>query len=86
MSWTRLHDILGKSVVPPESAVVIERAVEIAVRRGDVAPNARWQLVEFWAANYLAGVSLEELDAQLAEEDRVIHGRKRQRRGTVSES
>ena len=84
MSWVRLHDILGKSVVPPESAVVIERAVEVAIRRGDVAPSAAWQLVEFWAASYLAGVSLEELDAQLDEEDRVTHGRKRRRGATVT--
>ena len=87
MSWIRLHDILGKSVVPPESAEVIERAVEIAVRRGDVAPNAAWMLVEYWAADYIAGCTVEDLDAQAAEEDRRTFGRKRRarRRTTVTE-
>jgi hypothetical protein len=57
--WIRLYDLLGQSVVPPDSAEVIERAVDKAVKRGDVSYRARWQLIEFWAADYLAGVETD---------------------------
>jgi hypothetical protein len=57
--WIRMYDIFGKSVVPANSAEIIIRAVRKAVKRGDVASTAKWQLVEFWAADYLAGVETD---------------------------
>ncbi len=57
--WVRVHDLFGKSVVPPDAAKVIQRAVAVAIERGDVSAGAAWQLIEFWAADYLAGVDTE---------------------------
>jgi hypothetical protein len=54
-----MYDLFGQSTVPPEAAEVIEHAVSKAIERGDVSPNAAWQLVEFWAADYLAGVETD---------------------------
>ena len=53
--WVRMRDIFGLSVMPPESAAVVVRAVNRAVAVGDCPRNARWQMVELWAADYLAG-------------------------------
>jgi hypothetical protein len=57
--WVRLYDILGQSTVPPDAAKVIAKAVEKAVEVGDVSARARWQIVEFWAADYLAGAETD---------------------------
>jgi hypothetical protein len=87
--WVRMHDIFGKSLLPPDSAEVVEKAVEVAIERGDVAPNAAYLLVEYWAADYLAGVPTDrQRDVQRAA-DRANReaptGRERRvhRRGTV---
>ena len=50
-----MRTLFGESVVPPESAAIIMRAVNRAVAVGDVPRNARWMFVEFLAADYLAG-------------------------------
>lgn len=53
-TWVRMRTIFGESVMPPESAAIVLRAVRRAVAVGDVSPKARWQIVERWAADYLA--------------------------------
>lgn len=53
--WVRMYDLFGLSVIPPESAKVVARALNIMVATGDCPRNARWQAVELWAADYLAG-------------------------------
>ena len=53
-SWVRMRTIFGESVMPPDSAAVVMRAVNRAVAVGDAPRNARWMIVELWAADYLA--------------------------------
>lgn len=65
-----MYDIFGKSVVPPDAAEVIEHAVEKAIERGDVSPGAAYLLVEYWAADYLAGVETDRQQQLQAEVQR----------------
>lgn len=53
--WVTLAGIIGTDTVPPEAAAVINRAVQTMVSRGDVSAKAKWQAIEHWAADYLAG-------------------------------
>ena len=62
-SWIRLYALFGQSTVPPDAAEVIEQAVKKAIKRGDVSPNAAWQLIEFWAADALAAYDAEDFAA-----------------------
>jgi hypothetical protein len=54
-----MRTIFGKSVLPPDSAQVVIRAVNLMVATRDVSPRARFQAVELWAADYLAGVDAQ---------------------------
>lgn len=84
-----MYDLFGQSVVPPDSAEVIAAAVEKAIDVGDVSPNAAYLLVEYWAADYLAGAPTDhQRDVQRAADKanrEAPTGRKRgvRRRGTV---
>lgn len=51
--YVRMRTIFGESVLPPESAAIVVRAVNRAVAVGDVSRNARWQFVEWMAVEYL---------------------------------
>jgi hypothetical protein len=62
-----MRTIFGESVMPPEAAAVVIRAVNRAVAVGDVPRNARWQFVELLAADYLAG-QYTERELRRAEE------------------
>lgn len=53
--WIRMYDLFGLSVVPPESAKVIARALNLMVAVGEVPRNARWQAIELLCADWLAG-------------------------------
>lgn len=64
-----MRTLFGESVVPPESAAIIMRAVNRAVAVGDVPRNARWMFVEFLAADYLAGQRTERQQAIAAAAD-----------------
>lgn len=48
-----MFTLFNGSVLPPDSAAIVARAVNRAVAVGDVSRIARWQIVEFWAADYL---------------------------------
>jgi hypothetical protein len=52
--WVPLASIVGESKVPAEAARVIKQAVDRLVEREDVSADARWQALEFLAAQYLA--------------------------------
>ena len=54
-SWVPLASVLGTDTIPPESARVVKQAVDTMMSRDDVSSKARWQALEFWAADYLAG-------------------------------
>jgi len=53
--WVTLDGIVGRRTVPAESARVIRAGLEEAEKRGDVTEKSRFQAIEFWAADYLAG-------------------------------
>lgn len=55
-NWVPLSSIFGTDKIPAEAAMVIKRAVDGMVARDDVANTARWQALEFWAADTLGGV------------------------------
>lgn len=52
-AWVRMRIIFGESVLPPESAAIVVRAVNRAVAVGDVSRSARWQFLEWMAVEYL---------------------------------
>ena len=54
-SWVPLASVLGTDTIPPESARVVKQAVDTMMSRDDVSSKARWQALEFWATDYLAG-------------------------------
>lgn len=53
--WVPLASVFGGDTIPPEAAKVIRHAVEAMVSREQVSAKARWQAIEMWAADYLAG-------------------------------
>ncbi len=53
--WTYLAKIFGSNAVPAEAANVISQAVKKAEKEGVVTSKNRWQLIEYLAADYLAG-------------------------------
>jgi hypothetical protein len=50
-----LRDLLGSTYIPVSAAKVIKEAVDKMEREGNVGPKNRWQVLEMWAADYLAG-------------------------------
>jgi len=50
---TSLKDVFGTTWVPKEAASVIRDAVQKMVKAGDVGQQNRWQVLEYWAAEYL---------------------------------
>jgi hypothetical protein len=50
-----LKDIFGTAWVPKEAATVIKDAVQKMAKAGDIGQTNRWQVLEMWAADYLAG-------------------------------
>lgn len=50
-----VETILEGRSMPADAAAVLARAVDTAVRRGDVPAEQRWRALELWAADYLAG-------------------------------
>jgi hypothetical protein len=50
-----LRDLLGSTYIPVEAAKVVKQAVDKMEREGNVGPKNRWQVLEMWAADYLAG-------------------------------
>jgi hypothetical protein len=53
-TWVLLDDIIGRRTIPAESAQVLRKALDTAERRGDVTEKSRFQILEYWAASYLA--------------------------------
>jgi ParB-like nuclease domain. len=54
-SWVPISTIFGSGTIPAEAAKIIKKAMERAISRGDVSNNAKWQIMEFLAADYLSG-------------------------------
>ncbi|MEV4705439.1 ParB N-terminal domain-containing protein [Actinoplanes sp. NPDC049316] len=50
-----IETVLETRSMPADAAAVFARAVDTAVRRGDVPAEQRWRALELFAADYLAG-------------------------------
>jgi hypothetical protein len=53
--WVPLAQIFGSALVPPEAAIVMTAAVEKMQKDHELSNRNRWQALEYWAADYLAG-------------------------------
>lgn len=53
--WVQLTSIFGSSAVPKEAADVISEAVKKMCEEGIVGQKNKWQAIEYWAADFLAG-------------------------------
>lgn len=53
--WTYLAKVFGGNAIPVSAADVIKKALKKAEKEGVVTSKNRWQIIEYWAADYLAG-------------------------------
>ena len=53
--WTYLTKLFGSNAIPAESAATITKAIKKAEKEGTVTSKNRWQLIEKWSTDYLAG-------------------------------
>lgn len=54
-SWVPLASIFGTDLVPASAAQVIQKAAQRMMDSGEIAKKNLWQVIEYWAAEYLAG-------------------------------
>jgi hypothetical protein len=54
-SFVPLSSVLGTEFIPSESLAVIKKAVDKMMSKGDITKKNKWQALEYWAAEYLAG-------------------------------
>lgn len=47
--------VFGSAAIPVESAEVIKKALKKAEKDGTITSKNKWQMIEYWAADYLAG-------------------------------
>lgn len=53
--WTQLTTVFGSPAIPAESAAVIQEALKKMEADGTIGKKNKWQALEYWAADYLAG-------------------------------
>ena len=53
--WVQLTTLFGSSAVPKEAADIITEAVKKMASEGIVGQKNKWQAIEYWAADFLAG-------------------------------
>ena len=53
--WVQLSNLLGSPAITKEAADIIEEALKKMAKEGEIGPKNKWQALEYWAANYLAG-------------------------------
>jgi hypothetical protein len=58
--WVTIDSIIGRRTIPAESAKVLKAALDLAVANDDVTDKSKFQALEFWAADYVAGVAAAE--------------------------
>jgi hypothetical protein len=54
-AWVPLSDALGSPRIPAAVSDVVKRAVAKAREAGEIGERNAWQLLEWWAADYLGG-------------------------------
>lgn len=55
MRWIKLSKVVGAEQIPKGAGLVINAALEKAVKEGHVSYRNRWQFLEYLCADYLAG-------------------------------
>lgn len=53
--WVQLTTLFGSPAIPKEAADIIAEALKKMTEEGTVGAKNKWQALEFWAADYLAG-------------------------------
>lgn len=53
--WHQLTSLFGSPAIPAEAAEVITQALAKMESDGAIGTKNKWQALEYWAANYLAG-------------------------------
>ena len=53
-TWVPLASVFGTETIPADAAKVIKQAVDRMQSCGDLTDKARWQALEYWAADYLS--------------------------------
>lgn len=53
--WTQLTTIFGSPAIPADVAAVISEALKKMISEGDIGQKNKWQALEHWATDYLAG-------------------------------
>lgn len=53
--WVAVRDLFKSAYIPKEVADVVLKAIEKAEKNGTVTNKNRWQLLEYWSADFLAG-------------------------------
>ena len=51
----QLPNLFGSPAIPKEAADTIAQALDKMVKEGEIGPKNKWQALEYWAADYLAG-------------------------------
>ncbi|KPI15701.1 ParB domain protein nuclease [Actinobacteria bacterium OK074] len=50
-----IETVLATRTMPTDAAAVVQQAIDRMEREGDIGAGQRWQALELWAADYLAG-------------------------------
>lgn len=53
--WDTIASIFGGGCIPKEASSVIKEALKMMIENEEVGQKNRWQALEMWAADYLAG-------------------------------
>lgn len=53
--WVQLPNLFGSPAIPKEAADTITQALDKMVKEGEIGQKNKWQALEYWAADYLAG-------------------------------
>ena len=53
--WVQLTNLFGSPAIPKEAAEIITEALKKMTVEGTVGVKNKWQALEYWAADYLAG-------------------------------
>ena len=53
--WVPLSSVLGTDEIPGDMAVILKKAVDIMISKGDLSSKSKWQVLEHLAADYMSG-------------------------------
>ena len=53
MEYVHLAKIFGGSAIPKEYADVMQEAVKLMEKNGEISGKKKWEAIAAWAANYL---------------------------------